>query len=108
MSALSWGGGVDALHVRELIPGSNQSSVFGVGIAFSVIAIVVMGLRIHCRLHIIGCGLGTDDCELPRHPSNACFWSSMSCLCANPEVLDLMLIGVLTNIGLSVANMICG
>lgn len=45
------------------VPGSNQTSVFGVGIAFSVVAIGVMALRLHARLVIVKGGLGLDDCK---------------------------------------------
>ena len=60
--------GLNVLHGRELLPGTNQASVFAIGIVFSIIGILVMGLRIHCRLHLINCGLGTDDCEPSRAP----------------------------------------
>ncbi|KAK4462751.1 hypothetical protein QBC42DRAFT_326481 [Cladorrhinum samala] len=69
------------LAARDLMPGTNQASVFIVGIVFSVIAIAVMGLRVYCRIVITKGGLGTDD--------------------------YLMLAGVLCNIGLSIANMVC-
>ncbi|KAK4186371.1 hypothetical protein QBC35DRAFT_387350 [Podospora australis] len=69
------------LSRRAFQAGSNQTSVFIVGIVFSVIAIVVMALRVYCRLVITQGGLGLDDI--------------------------LMLIGVVLNIGLSVANMVC-
>lgn len=45
------------------VPGSNQASVFGVGIAFSIVAIVVMALRLHGRLYLVKGALGADDCE---------------------------------------------
>ncbi|KAK4164572.1 hypothetical protein QBC43DRAFT_48544 [Cladorrhinum sp. PSN259] len=69
------------LATREFVPGSNQASVFIVGIVFSVVAITVMALRIYCRLYITQGGLGLDD------------W--------------LMLAGVICNVGLSAANMVC-
>jgi len=53
------------LAARDLMPGTNQASVFIVGIVFSVIAIAVMGLRVYCRIVITKGGLGTDDCEFP-------------------------------------------
>lgn len=59
--------GLHAWDAREMLAGSNQASVFAVGIVFSVLAISVMALRIYCRLSIINCGLGTDDCAW-RYP----------------------------------------
>ena len=70
MPAVDMGAGLHALHARELVPGSNQASVFAIGIVFAIVAIVVMGLRIHCRINVIGCGLGTDDCKLRTHCSH--------------------------------------
>ncbi|KAK0668448.1 hypothetical protein QBC41DRAFT_121977 [Cercophora samala] len=69
------------LATRAFVPGSNQVSVFVVGIVFSIIAITVMGLRVYCRLVITQGGLGIDD--------------------------YLMLAGVVLNVGLSIANMVC-
>lgn len=69
------------LKARAFQEGSNQASVFIVGIVFSIIAMTVMGLRIYCRLVITQGGLGLDD--------------------------YLMLAGVVCNVGLSAANMAC-
>ena len=99
--------GLYALHARDLISGSKQTSVFGVGIAFSTVGILVMSLRIYCRIHIISCGLGMDDCEpglaCSRRflPDTPCSWTDFGVF------LDLMLVGVICNVGLSTANMIC-
>ena len=54
--------GLHALGTREIMEGTKQVPIFGVGISFSIIAIVVMSFRIYCRVHIISCGLGLDDC----------------------------------------------
>ena len=60
------------------VPGSNQASVFGVGIAFSVLALAVMALRLHARLVIVKGALGVDDCKLllNSHPARACLTNS--------------------------------
>lgn len=71
MVVLNWDTGLQVLHARDMMPGSNQASVFGVGIAFSIIGILVMGLRVHSRVNIIGCGLGLDDRERRLEPSRA-------------------------------------
>jgi hypothetical protein len=63
MPALTLDAGLHALQARELLPDTNQASVFTVGIVFSIVAIIVIALRIHCRLNVINCGLGADDCE---------------------------------------------
>ena len=54
--------GLSALGAREIMEGTKQVPVFGIGIAFSVVAITVIGLRIYCRVHITSSGLGADDC----------------------------------------------
>lgn len=95
-----------ALRAREILPGTNQASVFAIGIAFSVIAISVMSLRIYCRPRIIGCGLGADDCE--SHPFYIHhFLASPREVVLTDDMVDLMLVGVICSVGQSIANMVC-
>ena len=108
MAVLSWEAGLQILHARDMVPGSNQASVFGVGIAFSIIGLLVMALRLHCRINIIRCGLGTDDCESKSGAHLGLFSRLLeTCFVLELTPLDLMIVGIITNIGLSVANMIC-
>ncbi|KAK4230138.1 hypothetical protein QBC38DRAFT_357712 [Podospora fimiseda] len=69
------------LATREFVSGSNQASVFIVGTVLSIVAVIVMVLRIYCRISITQGGLRVDD------------W--------------LMLAGVVGNVGFSIANMTC-
>lgn len=68
----------EAMHqwrTRAIQEGTNQTSVFGVGIAFSIVTLGVMGLRLYCRLILLSSGLGADDCEFwgPSKPALGCF-----------------------------------
>ncbi|KAH8881991.1 hypothetical protein GQ53DRAFT_886317 [Thozetella sp. PMI_491] len=56
-------GNVRHLSARALQEGSDQLSVYGVGIAFIVITTVVMGMRLWVRLVLLRGGLGADDSD---------------------------------------------
>lgn len=52
-----------SLHARDLQHGSKQASLFAVGIAFIIITLFVVSLRIYVRTRLLGLRMATDDCE---------------------------------------------
>lgn len=86
------------LHDGEVLPDTNQTSMLAIGITFSVIAIEVMALRIYCRLHVIGWGLRADDCK-PHLFYIGHFLESLRAVVLTDDLVDLILVGVISNVG---------
>jgi hypothetical protein len=89
-------------HPRSLQEGPNQASTFAVSITFIVITGLVIALRFHVRFSLVQGGLGLDDRKYRK--SFACS-TQMSYSVSHP---DLMAIGLVFTVALSVATMMCG
>jgi hypothetical protein len=87
---------------RSLQEGPKQASTFAVSITFVVITSLVIALRFHVRFSLVQGGLGLDDRKYRK--SFACS-AQMSYSVSHP---DLMAIGFVFTVALSVATMMCG
>jgi hypothetical protein len=86
------------LQRRAFQDGTKQASMFAVAISFICITTIVMGLRLHVRLRLVQGGLGMDDREYFTRP----------CWDTNADLPDLLLVGYVFTIALSIATMLCG
>jgi hypothetical protein len=90
--------GLQQLQRRAFQDGTKQTSLFAVAISFIFITTIVMGLRLHVRLRLVQGGLGMDDCEQSTRP----------CRSTKADLPDLLLVGYVFTIALSIATMLCG
>jgi hypothetical protein len=89
-------------HSRSLQEGPKQASTFAVSITFIVITSLVIALRFHVRFSLVQGGLGLDDRKYRKSFARS---TQMSYSVSRS---DLMAIGFVFTVALSVATMMCG
>lgn len=85
-------------YPRALQNNTKQASTFAVAIPFMIVTTIAMGLRLHVRLRLVPGGLGTDD-----RTYHAARFTLLKL-----TRQDLLLVGYLFTIALSITTMLCG